>query len=362
MNNILMTTLVLFAAPLAPAQPAPAPPAPSPAPAGQISGIVMEHRSGTPDVVVALFDHETGLPISASTRRPIFNEKPKEKDNEKANGKQNGQQKPANIEEKLDVLIAITDAQGRFVFSNLPPGRYRVVAQKWTGPYKGFLEVQGSVIHLFGSAENIKNTSTSASSAPPARAIVLTPPGPGVLQLDLGMGNNETFLLLSAAPPEFDPILGFRALGRNYLKNIMGMNRMPGGRTIVIGLPLAPVHAFYFAADNSPGFASQVLHPSLLALAPRVPFVAGWSDARHDPPPGLKKIMKIIEQNNLDPALLLGMKTKDGKPDRDALLAQPLDRRVTLPDGSTHRLGDLLAADAYRRLQQYRKKIEEGKR
>lgn len=346
MNKLMLMACAILFAPLAPAQPSPAPPATSRAlaPAPQIAGIAMEVRSGTPDVVVALFDQQTGLPISARTRRPIFNGKPSEAQSAK------------NMEDAVNILTATTDARGGFAFSNLPSGRYRLVAQKWIGPFKGLFELQGSVIQLFGSAENVQIPSQKALH------VVLTPPGRGVLQLDQDAPNDGTLLLLSAAPPEYDPILGFHCLGQPFLKNLMGMNRMPSGRTTIIGLPPGPVHAFFFAADNSPGYATQTYTPQLASPAPKIPFVAGWSDGRHDPPEDLKKLMEQMEKENIYLEKLLGLTTKDGKPDRAALAAQPLDRRFMLPDGSSHRLGDLLAADAYRRLGQYRQKVEEGKR
>src|SRR4029079_14963620 len=96
----------------------------------RIAGLVMEIRSGTPDVVVILCDQRTGIPISAETRLPL------------------------PVSARLSsfpppLLTATSSPSGQFVFDRLPAGEYRVVAQKWTGPVKGVLELNGTVIQLF---------------------------------------------------------------------------------------------------------------------------------------------------------------------------------------------------------------------
>ncbi len=152
----------------------------------------------------------------------------------------------------------------------------------------------------------------SWSRAPPitTKALVaLTPPGGGIVQFDQNVGNNETFMFLSTSPPEFDPILGLNSMGTSFFQHLIGFNRMPHGKTTVIGVPDKPLHAFFFAADNSPGFATVEARVSDAGLVrvPPVPFVAGWSDGRKTPPPHLAKLMDFMDAHSLTPDQILNI-------------------------------------------------------
>ena len=304
------------------------PPAEQEEPKHRIAGTVMEVRAGTPDVVVFVCDQRTGIPLSAETRRPFT-----------ASG-------PAQGLPKL--LTSVTDDRGQFAFEDLPEGEYRVVAQKWAGPFKGVFEVHGTVIQLFGWADHIRVPSTEAER------VVLTPKGDGVLHLDQDVGNNETLLLLSTEPPAADPILGFVGLGDGFLTHMIGVNRMPYGRTTVLGLPPGTVHAFFFAPDNSPGFAAGRFEVDGLR-ARRAPFVAGWSDAQHDPPPRIREVMDLMRRHNLHADRLLGIDPSlppQRLQEERLKLAKDLNRKVELPEGQAATVGEILAAEGYASLQE----------
>ena len=98
-----------------------------------IFGIVMELRSGTPDVAVCLCDAATGLPLAKETYKPLEWGKDQLDDATKM------------------MAIVVTDKSGQCRFENVPAGKYRLVAQKWIGPYKGVFEDHGTVIQLMGS-------------------------------------------------------------------------------------------------------------------------------------------------------------------------------------------------------------------
>ena len=301
-----------------------------------ISGIVAELRSGTADVPVCLFDGTTGLPLAKSTYTPIdWDQRP-------------GAGTPD------EMAIAVTDAKGRFSFENVPEGNYRLVAQKWVGPYKGVFEVHGTVIQLMGVADGVIVPRPADRNE--AR-IALRPLGDGVVQFDQDVGNSGTFMFLSTSPPEFDPILGLRAPGTSFWQSLIGMNRMPLGKTTVIGVPHEPLYAFFFAADNSPGFATLATPApgaDLVRIGP-TPFVASWSNGQKTPPVELANLMQFMDQHNLTSQELLNLPkmssaTHEAYRARLEELMQDLSRTIELPEDQSASVGDLLAIDRYRRL------------
>ncbi len=302
-----------------------------------ISGFVMEFRSGTPDVPVCLCDAATGMPVAKDTYKPIVWSK-------------GAAGNPAN-----EMAIVVSDSKGNFRFENVPDGKYRLIAQKWMGPYKGVFELHGAEIRLLGAVDEI--TVPRPADEREAR-VVPTPLGENTIQFNQDVGNNETFLFLSTAPPEFDPILGLQGLGTSFWKNLIGVNRMPLGKTTVIGSPNKPVYAFMFAPDNSPGFAAITIPPpeSGMVRLPAEPFVAGWSDGRKTPPPNLAELIEFMKTHELSVQQLLNIPEMSNAnfkvyQARMQELTSDLSRTVDLPEGKSARVGDLLAADAYRRLQ-----------
>jgi hypothetical protein len=294
----------------------------------RIAGTVLEVRGGAADVVVFLCDQLTGLPLDAATRRALD---------------------VSGRPDKLPAfLTAVSDQRGSFAFTDVPAGEYRVVAQKWTGPFKGVFEVHGSVIQLFGAADHVRVPS------PEAEQVVLRPPGEGVLVLDQQVPNSATLLLLSTRPLAADPVLGLHALGRDFLTHLIGVNRMPYGRTVVVGMPREEVHAFFFAADNNPGYAAASYEVPGYERAAKVPFVASWSDGRHDPPPRLREVQELLRRHGMTAFAAVGLTpTGDGAKDRAAFrkLADDFGRHVKLPGGESATVGELLAAEAYTRLE-----------
>lgn len=133
---------------------------------------------------------------------------------------------------------------------------------------------------------------------------------------------------------------------------------MPLGKTTVIGAPNKPVYAFLFVADNSPGFATITVPPpeSGSVRLPAEPFVAGWSNGRKTPPPKLAELMEFMKTHELTTQQLLDIPELSNAnfnayQARMQELANDLSRVTELPEGETARVGDLLAAEAYRKLQ-----------
>lgn len=301
-----------------------------------IFGIVQELRSGTPDVPVCLCDGETGMPLSKDGYQPI----------------EWGKSQPANLEESM--AITKTDDKGRFRFENVPDGKYRLVAQKWIGPFKGIFQEHGTVIQLMGTADDIVVPRPKEYQK---ALVALTPPGHGIVRFDQRVPNSDTFLFLSMVEPQFDPIMGLQAMGKPFLKNLVGVNRMPLGKTTVINAPAKPLYAFFFAPDNSPGFATVSAPPSKhgLTIVSAEPFVAGWSDGRRTPPPKLAELSNWLDERDLKIDKLLNipelsLATHAAYTKRTRELSGQLDRIVDLPEGRKTRVADLLSVKAYRRL------------
>ncbi len=299
----------------------------------EIFGIVQELRSGTPDVSVCLCDGETGLPVDRATYKPF------QWENRQAKGWNEA------------LAITTTDSRGRFRFPEVPDGNYRVVALRWAGPTKDFFEMESSVLQLMGAVDNVR---VPRSSEYYEAMVAVLPAGRGIVEFDQKVPNSDTILFLSTAPPEFDPILGLHAMGPAFLKNLIGINRMPLGKTTLLGAPPTPIYAFFFAPDNSPGFATVNVDPSPIGLVrvPSTAFVAGWSDGRKTPPESIANLIELIVEhsvsiNDLLKIPALSAATHQEYKQRLTSLYAELSDEIEVAPGHKARIGDLLAAKGY---------------
>lgn len=281
-------------------------------------------------------DAATGLPLTKETYKPI--EWDKDQVDDLAN----------------EMAIVITDKRGKFRFENVPDGKYRVVAQKWIGPYQGIFAEHGTVIQLMGTADDVEVPRPAEYYE---ALVALQPPGRGIVQFDQDVGNNDTFMFLGTSAPEFDPILGLNSIGTSFFQNLIGVNRMPLGKTTVIGVPDGPLYAFFLAPDNSPGFATIKVAASKdgLVRVPPEPFVAGWSDGRKTPPAKLAKLMEFMDAHSLTPDQLLNIPklsfaTSADYQARMQELYKDLARKIELAEGTSARVGDILAVKYYQKL------------
>ncbi len=251
-----------------------------------------------------------------------------------------------------EYLSVLTDAEGRFVFEKIPVGSYRIVAQSWRNKtsLKGLGEVEGEEIELRGSADDVVVTEGHMAE------VILRPQGTGILRMDQRVPNDETFVILSTAPTAADPVLGFAGWRASFLRQAIGANRMPGGRTVVYGLPEGTIYLAMFAADDVPGFldAKVQIQAGQTTILPFTPFVAGWSDGRHDPPPELVPIYEEIKAMSraegeawyakFDAQVRAQMDAQRDEP-------PPLDMEVVLPSGRKATFGQVMAAIKYIQLQ-----------
>ena len=89
---------------------------------------------------------------------------------------------------------------------------------------------------------------------------------------------------------------------------------------------------------------------------PAEPFVAGWCDGRKTPPPKLAELMEFMKKHELTTPKLLEipeMSNANFKAYQARMqeLTSDLSRVIEPPEGESTRVGDLLAADAYLKLQ-----------
>jgi hypothetical protein len=208
--------------------------------------------------------------------------------------------------------------------------------------------VHGAVVHLFGTAEHVRVPSAEAER------LSLAPAGNGIVTFEVEAENEGTLFVLSSQAMEADPILGFHALGTTFLNHALAINVMPYGRTTVVGLPQGTFHAWFFANDNSPGFASETFALSGDFLrVPKTRFIAGWSDGRKDPPARLKELSDRLAAAGLRPAKLLGIDESEPMGKQQARLRSfltELGRTIEVGGGEKVAVGDLVAILSYENL------------
>ncbi len=300
-----------------------------PDPSNRVAGTVVRPDDGCSQALVVLCDGQTGVPLNPETLLPFTDETNRD----------------------FKVWQTVPDADGKFCFTNVPPGRYLVAAQAWKRdlPATNLFDLNGETLHLLGRAETVV-PSTAATE------LRLAAPGDGGLRCAQEFPNDDCYLLLGTQPTMGDAILGFPGWGTNFTRHLVGFNRMTHGRTTVHGLAGKEVNAAIFCNDNSPGFGAAAL--AVGAEEPvRMPIVAGWSDAQHDPPPELAGLVELFEQKKITLQQAIGYDPRRERSDagniwrRMAARLRPiLENEVVLPDGRKARVADLVAADAYARL------------
>ena len=266
------------------------------------------------------------------------------------------------------LLYDVTNEQGEFSFENIPEGEYRLIAQTWKDAkeIKDVFEKNGEIIELNGIAENIKAESGNMET------VEIHPLGTGSLRIDEDLPNSETLLVISTKPTSADPILGFTGWGGDFVRNMLGGNRLLYGRTTVLGLPEGTIYVAMFAADSVPGWldGKAEIKSNATTKLDYIPFVNSWSNSRHDPPEELLPVFeeaKEIAATNTQFTLKLykdiGIDASSGLFGTMAKLGPHLEEELELPSGQKPTIGDFFAAVYYVQLQQVvQQRQEQAKR
>lgn len=309
---------------------------------GAVSGYVLD--AGDAPVVhaaVVLRDQASGVPVVNDTWRPFT---------ENFDGE----------DDLKEIAHTFTDEKGHFEFRDVLAGLYNVTAQTWddtTYPVSGILDANSKRVTVRGRADMIVVPSRAATD------ISIKPLGRGSAHLDLKVGNDDAYVLVSTSPPEADPILMFWSWGQGFIRNVVGCARMIKGDVILDGLPDGTLYFCVFANDNSPGFgsASATIRSGQTAEIP-MEIVARWSDARHEPPEHLKPYVQNAMTGELSSEALLAALGADALTQQPRHYGEllkaigPIDRKVALPSGERLTVGEIVAVLAYADLQRGLKK------
>jgi hypothetical protein len=299
---------------------------------GSIAGVVLD-ADGSPvaGASVIVCDSESGIPVVAGSYLPLTHDR-------------------RQIEDNIDNMAhATTTESGEFSLAGLPVGEYRLIAQSWQRdePVESMLDINGEVVFLHGLAEHV------SVKADETTTVRITPAGDLTLHVRVKSANSDTLLLVSRSPTRADPILGFTGWVGPFMTDMLAGNRMPLGKTTIHGLPAGMVHVVVFANDDIPGWgAAAVELKDKTTTTVTIPFISGWSDAVHSPPPALEELGERLKQLDLDQSAAIMQLLAENNIEIDRMhpvvaMAKNLDKQIKLADNSEHRLGDILAAQAY---------------
>jgi C-terminal processing protease CtpA/Prc len=133
---------------------------------------------------------------------------------------------------------------------------------------------------------------------------------------------------------------------------------MPRGATTVHGLPEGHVYMTVFANDSNPGWGESAVKLDVgRTTAVDLSIVASWTNgARHDPPERLASLFRTVKDKGYDLGEMLEdiLDQQNINHPMDIILfgkRSGFDQAFELPDGVTASVGDLLAVEAYIRLE-----------
>lgn len=303
---------------------------------GEIAGQLSDPRgriTKAGKVAVFLSDADTGMPIHRETKRPID---------------------PTFREPQFDKLWVVeSDDRGLFEFQGVRPGKYRVVAQSWSGTegFPGFdsnLEPSAFLI-LHGIAENVEVTPGERTAA------MVRQLGNHVLKVVNDPEEEHALLLISLKPTLGDGILGPYGWGTEFRRHLVGVTQMEVPYVTIVGLPEdLPIHVGLMNYDNNPGFGAGSYAAG--QREGRLRIVASWSNGHKDPPDELVELTNYLEKNQvqlhslLDEADRRRVDAKDARGALLGLLVEDNDREVSVPGLGKKRLADVLAAYSYTKL------------
>ncbi|MFO0734169.1 MAG: hypothetical protein U0361_25035 [Nitrospiraceae bacterium] len=305
------------------------------------------HTTRVGDAAVFLMDAASGLPILKSTRKPF--------EPARVFGRQRDD-KPTT-----DFWYAEAGKDSYFEFPDVPPGRYRLIAQGWSGT-KGvpltssdsnpsfMLKDPSATLVLHGVAENVEVKAGERIVTWP-RAL-----GRGILRILNDPEEDHAFLLISLKPRLGPGILGPAAWGPEFLKGLIGYTQMETPYVTLVGLPDdTDIHVGLFNYDNNPGVGGDTFRVQDHYTEVRLEVFASWSNGKSEPPAELLPLTDYLDKNSLTVESVLGLtgNRDEIRNETYRLLREEPDRKVQIGDLGEFRIADILAASAHRDLRKY---------
>ena len=237
--------------------------------------------SRTPSVFVFVCEADGGRPLSATTRQAI-----------------GVQGDFAGME---GWLHGITDNQGEFLISELPEGKYRLVAQSWPG--RNTIPTQkddDSALMLHGFANDVE-VKVGAISKTSIRAF-----GMGMLNVQNTPDECNAYVFLALKPALGEPVLGPYFWGDEYIQNIAGATHMKRGSQQFFGLPEnSDVHLMLLNYDNNMGVGGVIAKAGGPMTVARLPIYATWSNGYYKAPERLQPVVDWIQNHKTEALDLL---------------------------------------------------------
>ena len=317
---------------------------------GKIQGRLVDSRNQSKAAgraAVFVCDPATGYPLVAKTRKPL------------GDG-------GITIQEMKELWHVVTEPDGSFSIGDVPPGKYRLVAQSWGG-VEGVPDQKNSseILNLHGCSEPIEVTEREGGSG------VVRALGNGTLKVVCNPEEASAYLFVSTGKMLGDPILSYFGWGDDFLKSAVGMAHMSKPRMTITGLPEdKDVAIATFHYDNVPGTGGGSFRAGKDAVA-TIAVYAGWSNGRDDPPAKLLPVVEYLEKNDppLAEVMELGppadFQDEKGRLDRRKLwkgIQENAEKTITIEGVGKTRVIDLAAADSYRLLRAHHKQQRERKK
>ena len=314
---------------------------------GAIRGFFVSKETGRRggEAVVILCDAKTGLPLHAKSRKILTRESYSGLD---------------------DLWHTVASMHGVFEFLDVPPGEYRLIAHSWAG-WRGMQSTKtpSSITLALGAAENVVVEAEKTTDA------MLAAVGDGPLTVNFDPDAEGSFIFISTAPMNVDPILGYLGWGEEFQRNIVAAAHHAEPQSTFIGLPTdRDLYVGVFCYDNLMGFGGTVARAGL-GRETTVPIYAAWSDGMCDPPPRLLPLTEHLEKAGVDWLELMQfeeierLRYASGKLNQEAVqekLAASMEKRVTVSDLGEVAVKDILAAESYRELRERRRDREERRK
>lgn len=250
---------------------------------GTISGRVVDAKgNGIANAAVFVCDQESGMPLGSNVRDVLT-------------------YKRLHGQEEQPLWVK-TDDEGRFEITDIHAGTCRIFAQKWEADFEDAFKLNGIVVDLLGSADNLKVPSQAAQE------VTLKSAGTGEIQFHGRLGNDDAFVFVSTEYPG-DAVLGFLGWQAPFGNHVIGLNRMTLGRTTFRGLPEGKVGYTEIELDNRLGLyagRSQITakNQTITGKSAEEDMIALWSNARYVPEadlqPVFKHVKKLVQDGRID--------------------------------------------------------------